>query len=181
MRRNRPPRRPFRRPSPRGVPPELRHANELLENGEYAEAAVAFEKIAKQADRRRGPRAPHFHLRAGQAYILCDEADKGMAHIRQGLGAIAARKHWEPFQRLGQRVVDELNGLGHTKEADEILAYITAKLPDGRFTPSQAREFRPTHPTHCSGCGAPVRADEVEWIDLQTAECIYCGNPIRGE
>ncbi len=181
MRRNRPPRRPFRRPGPRRVPPELRRANELLENGEHSEAALAFEKIAEQADRRRGPRAPHFHLRAGQAYVLAGQAEKGMTHIKQGLGAIAARKHWEPFERLGQRVIDELNEFGYSTEAEKIAAYMKAKLPDGLITHAQRTEFLPTLPTHCPGCGAPVRADEIEWIDPQTAGCIYCGNPVRGE
>ena len=33
----------------------------------------------------------------------------------------------------------------------------------------------------CPSCGAAVRPDEVEWLDYVTAECAYCGSPVRGE
>jgi hypothetical protein len=40
---------------------------------------------------------------------------------------------------------------------------------------------RPLLPTHCPACGAAVRPDEVEWLDDVTAECAYCGSPVREE
>ncbi|MBT3336987.1 MAG: hypothetical protein HN855_05700 [Anaerolineae bacterium] len=180
MRRRGPIRRPFRRAGPQRVPPELRRANELMDAGHHAQAAVAFEQIARRADARRGPRAPHFHLRAGRAYIFAGDTQKGMPHLKQGLAAIAAKKHWEPLQNFGQRAVDELSELGYQTESDEIAAYLAEKLPTGTASPAKARS-RPTLPTHCPGCGAPLRTDEVEWIDQKTAECIYCDSPVRGE
>jgi hypothetical protein len=34
-------------------------------------------------------------------------------------------------------------------------------------------------PTHCPSCGAALRPDEIEWLDESTAECAYCGSPVR--
>jgi hypothetical protein len=178
-RRGRPLRRPFRRPGPPRVPPELRRANELMDAGHHAEAAVAFEEIARRADARRIPRAPHFHLRAGRAYFLAKNPEKGMPHLKKGLTTIATHYQWEPLQRLGQRAVDELNELGYQAEADEIAAFLVEKLPAGEAPPSTASH--PSLPTHCPGCGAPLLSDEVEWVDRNTAECLYCGSPVRGE
>jgi hypothetical protein len=36
-------------------------------------------------------------------------------------------------------------------------------------------------PSTCSQCGAPVRGDEIEWINQYSAECIYCGSIIQTE
>ena len=180
MRRRRPLRRPFRRPGPRQVPPELRHANELMESGQYAEAASAFANIATQAERRRGPRAPIFHLRAGRAYAQSDNIERAMSHLKKGLEMIAARRDWEPLQRFGQRAINELNELDYTAEAQKINEYLISTLPTEMQVKAEGRK-KTKLPTHCAGCGAPVRADEVEWIDVQTAECVYCGSPVRGE
>jgi len=34
-------------------------------------------------------------------------------------------------------------------------------------------------PAKCSACGAPIRPDDVTWLDPQTAECPYCGSVLK--
>jgi ribosomal protein L32 len=34
-------------------------------------------------------------------------------------------------------------------------------------------------PTKCPSCGAVIRPHEVKWLDNVTAECRYCGTPIK--
>jgi len=36
-------------------------------------------------------------------------------------------------------------------------------------------------PPACPQCGAPLRSDEVEWIDARSVECVYCGSVVRTE
>ncbi|MBT3190503.1 MAG: hypothetical protein HN736_05715 [Anaerolineae bacterium] len=181
MRRRRPLRHPFKRSRPHRVPPALRRANELMQNENYAEAARAFEKIAQGAERRRGARAPIFHLRAGRAYILAENIEKGMPHLTRGLTMLAAKKQWEPLHRFGQRTADELKELGLEKESQVIADLLEKRLPDGEKMET-ARDKSPAMlPTQCKSCGAPIRSDEVTWIDESTAECLFCGNPVRGE
>jgi len=172
-------RRPFRRANPMSVPPELRRANELRETGSHAQAAVAFEQIARRSVARRGVRAPLFFLRAGQAYALAGESLKGLSLLKEGLGIIAKRKDWADLQRIGQRAIAELNEANLYAEADEVSAYLTTILPENIEIPQT--QIRAKLPSNCSGCGAPVHSDEVEWIDQKTAECVYCGSPVRGE
>ncbi len=179
--RRRPFRHPFRRGGPRRVPPELRRANELMEAGHHAQAAEAFEKIARRADARRRSRAPHFHLRAGRAYILAGNIENGMPHIKKGLASFAAKGQREPLNRFGQRALVELKELGYAAQAQEIDDYLSDKLPEKATPPQRISQIKATLPTHCPGCGAPLRTDEVDWIDQHTAECIYCSSPVRGE
>ncbi len=178
--KRRPPRRPHRQARPHHrVPPALRRANELMDAGNYAEAALAFEKIARRADARRGSRAPIFYLRAGRAYILNEDVEQGMGHLRKGFTKMAKKQHWEPLHRFGQRAISELKELGYEKEAQEIADYLGRALPEK--PPTEKAESRPQLPTQCPSCGAPIRSDEVAWLDQKTAECVLCGNPVRGE
>ena len=177
--RKRPRRRPSRRAGPRRVPPALRRANQLMENENHAETALAFAKLAQRTEVRRGARAPIFHLRAGRAYILAGDIEKGMRYLKRGLTMMAVKRQWEPLQRFGQRTVDELKELGHKKEAQEIADYLEKVLPEKPR--AKREESRPSLPTQCPSCGAPIHSDEITWIDQETAECAFCGNPVRGE
>jgi NAD-dependent SIR2 family protein deacetylase len=69
-----------------------------------------------------------------------------------------------------------------TAEASEIETYLRANLP-ADFTPpaNQVPARKPPLPTHCPSCGGAVRPDEIEWLDEVTAECDYCGSPLRSE
>jgi len=51
----------------------------------------------------------------------------------------------------------------------------------GAAASASATTRKPILPTHCPGCGGPVRADEVDWLDDVTAECNWCGSPVRAE
>ncbi len=172
----RPERRPFRRSNPREIPPELQRANALMDAENYPEAADALSEIAKAAERRRGPRAPMFYLRAGGAYALAKVPNKASEHFKKGLSMIAARRDWAPLDEFGQRAVNELKEAGFETAAEELAAYILTLLPQ-----NARKKTEINLPTQCPTCGAPIPSDEVEWIDEKTAVCMYCGNPTRGE
>lgn len=166
------------------VPPLLQRANQLMANGDYAGAAGAFEQLARAAEGRRGPRAPFFHLQSGRARILAGENAAGVKSFKRALDLFAERGQFPRLQQAGLRVTGELNERGLTKEAAEIENWIKALLPPGSagmFAPDPQTEKRPGLPTHCPACGAPLRPDEVEWLDEGSAVCVYCGSPVRGE
>jgi len=173
--------RPIRRAFSPDVPPVLQRANNLLAAGNYSAAAEAFEQIARAAHARGGPRAPMFFLQAGRARILAGQTSLGMEHLKQALAILASLGQWPRFQRAGERASQELTERGLTAEASEIRELLQTRLPPG-FAASPAAGMparRPTLPTHCPSCGAAVRPDEVEWLDDETAECAYCGSPVR--
>ena len=77
-------------------------------------------------------------------------------------------------------MVTELNEQGLKKEATEIEIWLKTVMPS--MPPSDEpllSSKRALLPTRCPSCGAPLQQDEVEWLDEVTAECGYCGSPVR--
>lgn len=170
-------RRHIRKTLAQNVPPVLQEANFVFDKGEYGRAGELFERIAEKAAARGGPRAPIFCLQAGRARILAGQTSLGMPSLRRGLELLAQRGQLARLQQAGERVITELNERGLQKESYEIEAWLKTALPS---TPSMDEpRQRPALPTHCPACGAGVRPDEVEWLDEVTAECAYCGSPVR--
>ena len=161
------------------IPPILQEANLAFDKGEYGRAAQLFERIAEGTDARGGPRAPILLLQAGRARLLAGQAALGMPSLKRAIEVLAERKQYQRLQNAGLRLVTELNERGLKSEAVDIEILLKINLPstpapETKETPDQ----RPTLPTHCPGCGASVRPDEVEWLDDLTAECGYCGSPV---
>jgi len=174
-------RRMFRRERRKGfasdVPPILQEANMAFEKGEYGRAAERYEKIARIADARGGPRAPLLNLQAGRARVLAGQATLGMPSIKRGLELFAERQQFPRLRQFGMRTINELKELDLKDEAEEIEVLLKSILPEMPSTNTPTK--RPTLPTHCPSCGAPLRPDEVEWLDDVTGECGYCGSPVR--
>ena len=170
-------RRHIRKTLSQEVPPILQEANFVFDKSEYGRAGELFERIAETAAARGGPRAPLFYLQAGRARILAGQTALGMSSLKRGLELFAQHEQFLRLQSSGARVVSELNQRGLRNEASEIATWLKTVLPSATSFDLPAK--RPTLPTHCPSCGAGVRADEVEWLDEVTAECAYCGSPIR--
>lgn len=170
-------RRQIRKSLAQEVPPILQEANFALSKGEYGRAAELFEQIARVADGRGGPRAPLLHLQAGRSRILAGQAALGMPSLKRGLELFTQRRQFQQLHQFGTRTVNELNEHGLKKEAAEIETWLKSVLP--QMPSFETPGKRPVLPTHCPSCGAPLRPDEVEWLDDVTAECGYCGSPVR--
>lgn len=173
-------RRQIRKTLAQNVPPILQEANFAFDKGEYGRAGELFEQIAQTADARGMPRAPIFYLQAGRARILAGQTRLGLPSFKRGLELFAQRGQTHRLQQAAARVLLELKERGLTSEAAEIDAWLhdtSPSLPAIETQPSK----RPTLPTHCPACGAALRPDEVEWLDEITAECAYCGSPVRAE
>lgn len=173
-------RRQIRKTLAQDIPPILQEANFAFDKGEYGRAGELFEQIAEKAAARGGPRAPLFYLQAGRARILAEQTTLGTPSLRRGLELFAQRGQFPRLRQAGARVVSELNERGLKQEAAEIEAWLKTVLPSAASVAPLAQK-RPVLPTHCPACGAGVRPDEVEWLDEATAECEYCGSPIRAE
>ena len=175
-------RRQMRRAFAPNIPPILQEANLAFDKGEYGRAAELFEQIAHGADARGGPRAPLFHLQAGRSRIYAGQTALGMTSLKRGLELLAQRKQFGRLHKAGRRVLAELKERGLTKEAAEIQAVLDPSLTSMPVTEQQPAPVQRTRlPTHCPQCGAALRPDEVDWLDDSTAECAYCGSPVREE
>ncbi len=165
------------------VPPMLQRAHQLMDAGNYAAAAEAFEDLARKGEAIKHAKTGQMYLQAGRARILAGQNQVGFEHLERGLGYMARMNQHGQLYNAGNRVVSELNERGMTAEAQEIAAWLKTNLPampaGTGAAPAPAR--KPVLPTHCPGCGGPVRADEVDWLDDVTAECNWCGSPVRAE
>ena len=170
-------RRHIRKTLAQEVPPILQEAIFAFDKGEYGRAGELFERLAETASARGGPRAPIFYLKAGQSRILAGQTSLGIPSLKRGLALLLEREQFSRLHNAGARVVSELRARGLSREATEIENWLKTVLPSQ--TSFVAAEERPLLPSHCPSCGAGVRPDEVEWLDDVTAECAYCGSPIR--
>ena len=170
-------RRHIRKTLAQEVPPILQEAIFAFDKGEYGRAGELFERLAETAFARGGARAPLFYLKAGQARILAGQTSLGMPSLKRGLELLVQREEFPRLQNAGARVIAELNEHGLGEEASEIESWLKSVLSSQNLFDAAAK--RPVLPTHCPSCGAGVRPDEVEWLDESTAECAYCGSPLR--
>ena len=164
------------------VPPLLRQAHELMESGRYAEAAEAFEKLARGAETRNHQKTPQFYLLAGRAHIKAGHKPAGFAFVKKGLGLL--KNHPAQLFRMGNLSVTELDEVGMKAEALELTEWLKTALPAtpaGTKMGAAAPVKKPVLPTRCPGCGGALRAGEVEWLDEVTAECAWCGSAVRAE
>ena len=174
-------RRQIRKTLAQEVPPVLQEANFTFDKGEYGRAAELYERIAQAADARGGPRAPILHLQAGRSRVYAGQTSLGMLSLKRGLELFAQRGQLQKLQNMGSRIVLELNERGLTKEAAEIQAMLKGSATAMPAMADPASAQKPILPTHCPSCGAGLKPDEVEWLDEVTAECAYCGSPVREE
>lgn len=168
-------------PDRRHVPPGLHHAQQLMDDGRFSEAAPAFHDLAKLAEENFPERAPFLYFEAGQAAVLNGDPKKGLAHFRSGLTLLGSQQRFHRLRKAGRRIADELRARGLTAEAEEVEAVLrnNDQFPAERETSNPP--IRAILPTHCPSCGAAVHPNEVEWMDAVTAGCDYCGSPVRAE
>jgi len=159
----------------------LQRANQLMVNGNYEEAAIAFTELAQGAEDRFPQRAPFLYMEAGHASILGGQIKPAMAHLRRGLTLFASQGRIPRMRAFGQRAINDLKARNLNAEAEEITRLINSNLPAEIPTEPPVNTKRPILPTHCPSCGAAVRPDDIEWMDEVTAECNYCGSPVRSE
>jgi hypothetical protein len=175
--------RPFRSdipPARAAFEQEIRQAHELFERGEHAQAAEIFERLASLAAARRGPRAPRFYVQAGRAWMHGGEMERAWPLLTEGRRIALASGTAPMLNPLLAQLQTELLGLGLSDQASRIAAWL----------PGQATVHSPMHPSpkrlpllplKCPSCGGGVLTAEVVWLDEVTAECSYCGSPLRGE
>ncbi|MFQ5616951.1 MAG: hypothetical protein ACE5GO_10910 [Anaerolineales bacterium] len=183
------PRRPFgprpgAAPRPRQVGPrarkQLQQAHHLMETGRYPEAAAAFWRLAEAArDRGMLVRAGDLALQAARAHLDADDPDAALLRGRQGLNMLVRGGQPGRAMRLVPRMIQALRERDYQAQADALQAEADQRLAgiSPRQAPPHAR--RGELPTHCATCGGPLRPDEVDWLDASTAECPYCGSPVK--
>jgi hypothetical protein len=181
---------PRRRPRPRQM---LARANRLLDQGEFAEAAPIFDRLAKgAAERGMLNRAGDLYLQSARCHLEMGKAAAAVERGKHALRLFGRAGLFGKIERLMPRIVEALQEKGHNAEAEGLQHEVEARLaevPPERRAPPGARpaawppaarpRARRGLPAKCLACGAPVKPDDVTWLDPQTAECPYCGSVLK--
>lgn len=188
------PRRPRRLLRPRGPLQLLGRAQRLFETGQYQEAAPIFERLAQgAAERGMWSRAGDLALQAARCYLEAGQVDLALERGKQALRLYGRGGLFGKVQSLLPRIVQALENKGYHEQAQALRAEVEARLAE---IPPERRPVPPVRaarwpffrhpdqkprelPAQCSSCGAPVRPDEVTWLDQTSAECPYCGSVLK--
>lgn len=171
----------FQQPASPVISPALRRAHEMMSMGEYTHAAMAFEQLAHAAEMQDGQRAPHLLFQAGRARMLNNQPVAAMPLLKRGLELLVASGRYTQLYKVGHRIAQELKLRGMEREAREVAVLVGASVPAIADMPTERGPdmAKILLPSHCESCGGPIRSPEVEWLDAHTAECPYCGSPVR--
>jgi hypothetical protein len=153
----------------------MRLAHEHFRSGRYTEAAEAFESLAASA----GTRSPRFLLRAGEAHVLAGNAERGTDLIHRAISMLAAGRRRVRLVSAVRHAAAFLRERGLEEAALQVEGVVGGRLHSVLEHGAQAEPARPRLPTRCPSCGAPLRSDDVEWTDSTTADCGFCGTPVR--
>jgi len=165
----------------------LAQANSLLADGRFAEAAGLFEELSEEA-KRRGMlvRAADLALQASRARLFADDVEAALERAREALRLLVRAGRAGRVGRVLPRMTAALRQRGYDAQADQLeqeaaqaLEGMGLSLDEVRQRVRQVTEGRGTLPAQCGGCGAQLVPDEVEWHDVHTAECLYCGTIIK--
>jgi hypothetical protein len=176
------PLRPMRRlrarrpiPSRRPIPEPVRKAMGLVEQGKFAEAAEAFERLAQETEERGMVlQAALLTQEAARCYLRLEDLDSAYDRGLKSLELFKRADRPGAARFLAQRMVKVLREKGRNAQAEAMereLEQLQVGAPRG--------VRRGELPGKCPQCGAPVREDEVEWLGPSSAECAYCGSVVK--
>jgi len=183
---------PGRGPRQPAVPPMVRHALEhaqrAMQEGVPDKAARIYVRLADEAYARERIRpGVQMDIEATRAFLSAQEFDRAQARALHALeylmaagrlphrarpaveriaAAMVAQGAEDTALAFRQRVEVLLETYGH--RWDEL-----ADVPVGD-PKSQDGRGRGRLPAQCPSCYAPLRSDEVEWVEDDRAMCAYC-------
>jgi hypothetical protein len=160
------------------------YAHQLYDQGDYLQAGAIYQELAQAAEATgRRQAAPFLFFQAARCQMRIQQTDQGAKLAHHGLEILVSDGRWEAVHRVTPQLIDDFEQYGLPDYAQKIrqwYAQIVAHHPRQADSPL-ASSGSPviSLPTHCEGCGAPLRPAEVQRLDAHTVECAYCGSPIK--
>jgi hypothetical protein len=157
---------------------EVMLANQLLQLGRFDQAAMEYFQLANKLERIGKPRqSSNMHAQAALAWAKAGNEERALSQAN-----IALRQF--TLLRMPRRIYEFKTEFEQTLHPGKT-ANPVPPAPGSEDTATSvaaapgANPSRGKLPAVCPKCGAPVRSDEVEWIDDNSAECDFCGAIIQ--
>ena len=168
-------RHPVKRPVQTAAEVDLRKARWWLQKGQFAKAGLILAQLARQAEGSERLRlAAELHSRAAHCLVEGSVEATGLSESQAALRVFSNMGDTERCQRFLENILRKLQA-HHMPGAVGALQTEFGGAPAAREPAAGPLRL----PTACPQCGAPVRGDEVEWIDLASAVCTFCGAVIE--
>ncbi len=160
-------------------------ANQEMDQGNCLEAAQIYEYLGEAFSGKQFARAAYINLQAGRAFVQGSQYKHAMECFKLGLSMLIKARRPQLMLQVGNRIVGDLNYRGLRNEAQLITNWLDA-ANDGsvQIYGRSATSFDPTRPRlplKCPFCKGNLLPDEMDWLDINTAECPYCGSAVQGE
>lgn len=185
---------PLHRPARPGVPgvvhQALMRANRAMATGAHADAARIYGRLADEA-KRRGRLRPGvaMDLEAVRAHLAAGDYD-GAQHRATHALIWLLDAHKLPWQICNavDRIATAMERAGAVGEAGAFRARVVGILETHGYRwedllAGPPAGTRPTGrlPAACPACAAPLRSDELEWLEPDRVQCTYCGSVVLAE
>ncbi len=176
----------------------LAQARTLLRAGQFAQAAPIFEELTDLARQKNMPGlAGETALKAARCYVRAGNLPQADVLGQEAVRLLLQAGRYERVAQVAPRVIQALERQGRRREAQALRVEWLRHAPPATLPGPGRRpggllrrramtrgggEWPPVQrelPTNCPSCGAPVRADEVDWIGPASAACAYCGGVLK--
>lgn len=164
----------------------MQEARQHYREGQYAEAAERFERMAGVARERDLSRvAVHLGARAAACHAQMGSADAFDTWLGHALADAALDGDRDRSSRTFGRLVEIVKTTPLSEKADGVVEKVrsqigvTPKVPEASNKPVN-RSMRRHLPKVCASCGAPVVAEDVEFNEDGSVDCDTCGALVSG-
>lgn len=174
------------RQSHRPVPPPaqrmLVRARRFIQISRFGKAAALLAELANQVEMAGRPKAAaELHARAAYCYIEAGIGSAALAESEFALVSFQQAGLAERFVRFQGNILRKMQAYGMQAGVDALRARFGAEAAVNPQSQAVTQGKPLILPAACPQCGAPVRSDEIEWIDARSGECAYCGAIIEAQ
>jgi hypothetical protein len=156
-------------------------ANRFMNAGKTGEAAPLFANLAHEMEIAPHPRrAANLHAQAAHAFAGSGNESNALAQAKSALSLFIQYQMTERTSRFYTNITRKLSQRGMVNAAltlQKDFAGLAGPIPNNLS--SAQRQPQGNLPPACTQCGAPLRSDEIDWVDDRTVECGYCGALIK--
>jgi hypothetical protein len=159
----------------------VQQANQLRAAGRPAESGAAFARLAQEMEAAAHPRrAANLHAQAAHAYADARAEAPALAHAQAALRLFIRFQMLERTHAFYGNITRKLQSCGFTSALNALQSEFAPQAGRQPVEPDETpAAARGRLPAACPQCGGPVRSDEVDWIDANSAECPFCGAVIQ--
>ena len=160
----------------------LNQANRFVANGQPGQAAPLFAEVAGEMEATNHPRrAANLHAQAAHAYADSRNEQAALVQARAALTLFIQNQMARRTPVFYTNITRKFTNHAMPNAATALAKEFGSRMGPMPAPAAPAAGQHGRLPTNCSKCGAPIHAEDANWVDADTIECDYCGSLVRTE